>query len=387
MPLLDKLRTTSVNQAATDRSHGPVWKGPQVDGITQSLLSRFLVCRERFRLLAVEGLRPTEGFNHRLEYGQMWHTCEEALAKDSAIGWADSLKRYCQTLCKQYPTQLDPIEHWYNVCKVQFPLYIKFWAKHVDVVERIPIFQEKTFKVQYTIPSGRKVFLRGKWDAVDMIGTGKNAGIYLQENKTKGDINEPQMKRQLTFDLQTMLYLVALEFSKEQHDSVRGGAVEWARLGDNSHKLKIKGVRYNVIRRPLSGGKGSIVRKKGSKNVPPETKEEYYARLAKYIEDEPETYFMRWRVEVSQADMDRFRREFLDPVLEQLCNWWDWVKWTDRNPFESSHPTTDPQNIHWRHPFGVYNVLDEGGSSDLDEYIATGSTVGLTRVDNLFPEL
>lgn len=33
------------------------------------------------------------------------------------------------------------------------------------------------------------------------------------------------------------------------------------------------------------------------------------------------------------------------------------------------------------------NVLDEGGHSDLDEYLATGSTVGLRRVTDLFPEL
>ncbi len=33
----------------------PVWKGPEVDGVTQSLLSRYLTCKERFRLLVIEG--------------------------------------------------------------------------------------------------------------------------------------------------------------------------------------------------------------------------------------------------------------------------------------------------------------------------------------------
>jgi hypothetical protein len=46
-----------------------------------------------------------------------------------------------------------------------------------------------------------------------------------------------------------------------------------------------------------------------------------------------------------------------------------------------------PSAIHWRHPFGVYDALNEGGSSDLDEYLETGSTVGLEKASTLFPEL
>jgi hypothetical protein len=43
--------------------------------------------------------------------------------------------------------------------------------------------------------------------------------------------------------------------------------------------------------------------------------------------------------------------------------------------------------LHYRHPFGSVNWLDEGGASDLDEYLATGSEAGLQRIDDLFPEL
>jgi hypothetical protein len=42
---------------------------------------------------------------------------------------------------------------------------------------------------------------------------------------------------------------------------------------------------------------------------------------------------------------------------------------------------------HWQHPFGVYNVLDEGGSSDLDNYLESGTEIGLARTTNLYPEL
>ncbi len=157
----------------------------------------------------------------------------------------------------------------------------------------------------------------------------------------------------------------------------------------------IAGVRYNVIRRPLSGGKGSIVQKKGSKNVPPETKQEYYARLAQYIKDEPESYFMRWNVHVTPTDIQRFREQCLDPILESMCDWWSWIQVTDsgrkdatvkvqigKDNFRFVH-----SSIHWRHPFGVWNSIDEVGYSDLDEYLSSGSTTGLQTTDILFPEL
>jgi hypothetical protein len=143
-------------------------------------------------------------------------------------------------------------------------------------------------------------------------------------------------------------------------------------------------VRYNVVRRPLSGGKGTI------KQCKDETAEEYWARLAKYIQDDPGHYFMRWRAEFTAGDVAKFRRECLDPVLEQLCAWWDWVSSSVSNrtdPFTSRCPATYPQQYHWRHPYGVYNVLDEGGSTELDAFLETGSTVGLRQVDTLFSEL
>ena len=100
---------------------------------------------------------------------------------------------------------------------------------------------------------------------------------------------------------------------------------------------------------------------------------------------------MRWKVEFIPADIARFRRECLDPILEQLCDWWEYIVKRE-DPFSPErkglvHVPTLDYGIHWRHPFGVWNSLNEGRAPELDEYLATGSTLGLTRVDNLFPEL
>lgn len=369
-------------------AEGPLWKGPEADGVTFSMLTRFLSCRERFRLAVIEGLRPRPTFNHRIEYGQMWHTCEEALAKGAA--WNVPLREHAARLAREYPLQQEQVDHWYQICKRQFPLYVDYWKRQPDEKERTPLFQEQVFSVAYRLPSGRTVRLRGKWDAVDLVGKGKSAGIYLMENKTKGDIDEQQIKRQLSFDLQTCLYLVTLREYYEWDESAKFPA-----------NVPILGVRYNVVRRPLSGGKGSIVRHKPTKSNPlGETKDQFYARLAQYIKDEPQTYFMRWKVGVSAADLERFRKRCLNPILEQLCDWYEWVTLClkrGQDPFVPRKLETENEfevrtewagkGVHWQHPFGSVNWLDEGGSSDVDAYLTTGSEAGLVRVEKLFTEL
>lgn len=379
MSLSKNLKDKGVKSPKGTSRGGPVWEGPEGDGpnggITQSLLNRFLTCRERFRLVVVEGLKPVDTFNHRIEYGQMWHVCEEAHAKSKKppVKWEYSLRDYCSNLCKRYPVQQEQVDHWYNVCKTQFPVYIDFWSKHPDVKNRAPLMEEQVFDVIYKIPSGRKVRLRGKWDSVDLVTDNKTTSLWLQENKTKGDIRQQQLLRQLTFDLQTMFYTVALVQWRENEVRSRSKNVDpsWV----------FRGVRYNVIRRPLSGGKGSIVRHKPTKTNPDgESKAEFYGRLEAIIREQPEDFFMRWNVEITSGDIAKFRQEFLDPILEQLCRWWDWVSSKGSNsPFE--------YDIHWRHPFGCVNFLDEGGVTDLDEYLASGSTVGLRRINSLFGEL
>ncbi len=364
--LTTSLKKSGIRRLSKARSE-PLWKGPEVDGITQSMLCAFLNCRERFRVSFVLGLGPPDKFDHRLGYGHMWHLCEEHLAMKKP--WEKPLLLYCQEQAKKYKQQSAEINKWYNVCKRQFPVYVDYWKKHPDVKNRTPLSQEQVFRVPYTLPSGRTVWLRGKFDSVDIIGK----SIYLQENKTKGDIKEQQLTSQLTFDPQTMFYLISLQ---EYVAGLKNSAVKklWNK--------PLGGVRYNVIRRPFSGGKGSIKQLQGSKNRKAETTEEYYNRLLNdYIKAEPEYWFMRWRVEITQEHIDLFKQHFLLPILQQLVDWYDHVS-TEEDPFQNNGT-----GLHWRHPYGVYNSINETGTSDFEEYLNTGSEVGLTRREKLFTEL
>jgi hypothetical protein len=411
MPLPDEMKDSWEGNKGKQRT-GPVWTGPNGEGpkggITYSALSRFLNCRERFRLHMVEGLRPEPHFDHKISFGDMWHLCEEELAhpqvgrpKDVDEGALTpslfrSLREYVEEQLSQYPMQREEIVHWYNVVKVAFPVYVSYWKKHPDMTQRTALLQEQVFDIPYSLPSGRQVRLRGKWDSVDLVGASGNRSIWLQENKTKGDIKEETVVRNLTFDLQTMLYVVALRFCNDGFPGLKD-------IDENlpGSENQIAGVRYNVIRRPLSGGKGTIRQHKPTKKNPQgESAAAFYARLQEIISEDPGHFFMRWNVYITEQDILKFRRECLDPILEQLCDWWEWVSFMrerggsvwDNDVQFGARPDKDDNGghasaIHWRHPFGVYSVLNEGGSSDLDHYLNSGSMAGLTYVDNLFPEL
>lgn len=352
----------------------PLWKGPEEDGVTFSLLSRFIQCRERFRVRVVDGLKPVPQFNHRIEYGQMWHVCEEAIRtgdSEGSLDWRQQVLGYCKALAKDYPIQSEQISHWYDVITTQFPIYRDHWAKHPDMSGLKNIFREQVFCISYRLPSGRFVKIRGKLDSADLVTSGKNRGVWVQENKTKGDIKEDLIAKQLTGDLQTMLYVLA--------------AKDLICLGVPSPPL-FRGVRYNVVRRPLSGGKHSIVRYKPSKSNPHgEARGDFYNRLGGLIRDNSDYFFIRWNVEITDQDIERFKTRTLNPLLEQLCDWWQWIC--------SDQGASDPfsvgggRGLHWIHPYGVYNALDEGGCTDLDDYINTGSRIGLVEADSLFSEL
>lgn len=120
-----------------------------------------------------------------------------------------------------------------------------------------------------------------------------------------------------------------------------------------------------------------------------ETETEYYDRLMNdYVRPEPAYWFMRWTVDINDSDLRRFQVEFLNPILEQLCDWYEWIVdcyKSDTNPFHQCDG--QPNRYHWRSPYGTYNVIAEGGTTDLDEYLNSGSTVGLVQRSTCFPEL
>ncbi len=378
----NKSKSTLADKIAKvpQRKQGPLWAGPcgegALGGVTQSMLGRYLSCPERFRVYAVEGLQTVDSFSAPLEFGNMWHACEESIAKGNDIdevSWCLALHEYCMKLYNQHPMNREKVDHWYSMCKAMFPLYVKHWAEHDDMRQRVPLMSEQVFDVPYKLPSGRVVRLRGKFDSVDLVEGGPNAGVWLMENKTKGTVNKKNLERQLFFDLQTMLYLIALDEAKTTMDFGLGDGKD-----ELLEKTPVRGVRYNVVRRSQHKSVESLLKK-----INDDTK-------ANRIEE----WFARWNVEVSQHDIDKFKQQCLNPVLENLCDDYEWWKrcygakphvvWCaeERCKLWKHHIKR-----HFRFPYGVYSPVAEGGFGDVDAFLDTGSTAGLRRAETLFPEL
>ncbi|HEV2172821.1 MAG TPA: PD-(D/E)XK nuclease family protein, partial [Nitrospira sp.] len=355
---------------ATRRS---LWRGPRLDGITYSLLCKFLQCPERFRLQVVEGLREPHEWNYHIEYGNLFHAAEEA--RLGGKPWQPALSAYYTRLRAKYPANERDITRWYLLCKMQFPLYVQHWQKHETEVGCRSIYEEKPFRMEYKLsapPYGGgddiRVILRGKLDSAYE----KQNWIWLKENKTKGEIDPEGISTTVDQNLQTMMYHIALRhlltdpnentiLDRKQNIKVRTYPIE-----------RIAGTVYNVIRRPLSDRNAPRQKKKESDTV-------FIGRVGESIAAEPHKHFYRWIVPVSDRHIRRFQVETFDPLLRRLVAWWDAF---NGDPFS---PEKNP--YHFRYPFGAYHALERGYRGDFFKLLTTGSKAGLERTENLFPEL
>ncbi len=361
MPILVPNAIKQAFQSIKPERQQPLWHGPCAEGwlggTTQSMIGRYISCPERFRIQYMEGLRPIEKFNAPTEYGDMWHECEQALAEGKP--WIDRLDDCRERLHTKYPFSRADVDMWSKKVEVVFPIYIDHWAEHPDVKVRSNLLSEQVFDVKYRLPSGRYVRLRGKYDSVDLI----DDYIWLVENKTKSGIDEYKILKQMRMDLQTLLYIISLHwFPWKGFDA---GAVP-----------KVRGVKYNVVRRPLHKSIDSMLNK---------------------IKDDRDSnrlgeWFSRWDVEVSEQDIERFRKQCLDPVLENMCDdfeWWNETYSTGQVWDMATRRKFFPHHAkrHYRVPYGIYSSVMDGGFGDVDSYLETGTTVGLRRDDRLFGEL
>ena len=217
--------------------------------------------------------------------------------------------------------------------------------------------------------------LRGKWDGVELVKNGKSSEIWLAEHKTKSQIDGDKIARQLHFDAQTMLYLTALKIEREDCKSNH-------KIWEGAADPPLSGVRYNVVRRSAHKSTESM--------------------LKKIQEDQSDgrigEWFAAWDVRVLPGDIETFRRECLDPLLENCLDdyeWWAYFLKTAARKVPVNVFDGEQRQIvfpchtsrHFRAPYGIYDPIKEGGFSDLDEHLRTGSLVGLKRATSLFPEL
>lgn len=402
------------------------------DGVTFSLLSKFVICRHRFWIRTILGYRENEGFNHRMEYGSLLHAAFEAYA--DKIGFRDesvmkienmrnairmeSLKEglkgignYSEKLLQRFPESQEDILFWTKIARGQFEQYTHYY--YDDIGWKHYILKEETFDFPYTLPSGRTIRLRGKIDECFYTQSGKKRIFWLQENKCKGDPDEIGITKGLHEDFQTMFYLFVLN-----NDPTMRRKIERHLSVIKATDSYVRRILYNVVKRPL-GDKYAIRQKKS------ETREEFGNRVIEMIQNDVETsmfkskqggiphlkrrsqsakHFKRWDVEMADGDINNFVNETMNPLLEQVCDWWHSIKDDPFNPFVTTIPKlkphlsgtaigidTDPRpnHLHYRRPMGIYDSLAGGYHGDYFDFLTSrGSDRSkLIRLDSAFPEL
>jgi len=172
-------------------------------------------------------------------------------------------------------------------------------------------------------------------------------------------------------------------------------------------RYPIKGVLYNVCRRPLADlhaikqRKGREVNKKDKDGKPVkgkdgkpikvrvgvETDKQFMERLASVIKEDQDNFFMRWKVLLNDVDVDKFKTRCFDPVMVQLADWWQWISAAPDEPFRVDENGVPGGGVHFQAPWGVYNSLASGFRGDFFDLLTKGSKTNIIKKESLFPEL
>lgn len=339
------------------------------DGVTYSSMSKFLNCRERFRLSQVEGW-TSNNVSVPLEFGNLFHLYSEA--QSHRFSEKEMLKigmKYADKRLQNADVDtIADMQRLVAVSYVTFDEYVKHWSKHPSMQHGgLDLYEEKfdwvgkevQFDERHQVPvllSSREVRCRGKIDGVFRLNK-KNPSLWVMENKTKGDIDVDGIRGGLSKDLQTGFYMFNV----------------WKKFGRMPD-----GVLYNVIRRT------------GLRPRVSETASQFADRVRDDIQNRPEWYFMRWKVEITKQDMEDFQTKMLNPILYQMIVWWDSIK---KNPFvphllhdDDGNPI-GPNPHHYERPFGCYDSAMHSQRGDFFEIIANNNFYQFHQRKHAFMEL
>lgn len=267
------------------------------DGVTQSLLSMFLTCRQLARLY----LQGWKSKYHRegLTYGAIGHKALELAYLDLQVGslkappTVKESRKYASIIEKTWREEnprADAIsrgmmEEALAVTEYMLPLYFDYWRD--DFKKKKWISLEQQFEMPMTINTqdGKVVIpLRGKKDGTFEA----SKGVWLFETKFKSMVNEGDLMETLSFETQVMLYLLQT----------------WKQ--DNAVP---KGVLYNIVRRGL-------MKRRVKEDVV-----QYAKRVGKDMETRPDHYFIRIESPNEKKDLVVFKGE-LEGLLSDMYNWW-----------------------------------------------------------------
>lgn len=321
------------------------------DGVTQGLLSRFLLCPEKHRLGSIEGLRQIR-VGGPLAFGSLVHDVLDHVYStiyfslennlkftiDDIHAWIKDLleeflgrdRSVLETSLALTPQNEQQLEMNYGMADVMLRHYFKRWRadRQMDWVSL-----EENFRVMldpseylnlYGLP---EIPIRGKMDGVFR----SNEKLWLFETKTKARIEEESIVDTLGFNLQVCMYLWAIK---------------------QIHGERPAGVKYNLIRKPqIRMGKTESIRA-------------FFHRMEEDVQARPDFYFVRYDAVIMPEEMQLWEEDFKG-MLRSLIEWHE-GKWHYRNPC---------------------SCVGQFGRCEFLPICSNGDRSGFVRLETIFPEL
>lgn len=192
-----------------------MWKGPE-EGLSQSLINRFLTCPFRFYIYAIKGLEDDRPYNINLIWGNAFHVGLEKIFEYYLKFRSDDTNPSSEALLYATPYILEDLEKMSESTQIPSTVFhsiINMLAIYPLPQETGYIEPEQVFSFPVELPSGRIVTFRGK---VDGLGP-----TTLIEHKCKGKFESLQTLKETPFDLQTNLYCWIMGRNKVIYDLIR----------------------------------------------------------------------------------------------------------------------------------------------------------------------
>lgn len=266
------------------RKAGPSYRGPRIDGITNSLLQAWSTCRvlAQMKFQGWKSIRPKRAFQlgtlmHKLIEDWIEGGCRPGITSKQLIREGGDKWR---TRALNAGDDLESIEHDLFVATTLMEGYAKKWSKSDR--EKQWVETEGVFDVNH---AGYR--LRGKIDGVFRY-PGKKPSAWVLETKTRTTIDEGTMDIALQLDPQSLFYCLALGIKLN---------------------TQVKGLLYNVIRKPsLRQGKAESI-------------EKFRARIREDILHNIDHYYRRFEIPFSDAALIAFHED-LRVKLGEFEQWY-----------------------------------------------------------------
>lgn len=258
------------------------------DGVTQSLLSSWVDCRQRCRWY-LDGWRA-DTLKEGLEYGSLFHFLLEELyervrgglitadvsARVDSEFWRGALERW---RAKLPPTADAAATEQTEICIAQaagvWDGYLAQYPQDFNPKRWIEL--EGVFDVTW---NGYR--LRGRRDGMLTF----RRSPWLLETKTKSQITPGKIEAALAFDFQNLFYVTANQAELEAR-KMRG---------------RLRGVKYNIVRKPQHKAKGDL--------------RAYSGRIAKDVALRPDHFFLRYEATYAPDALREHQRQLVDKLAE-----------------------------------------------------------------------